>query len=58
MPRMNPDAIEMHCGKDRRCRAAERHLAFGPDGALYVTAFGDPDETNSAGVLLRITGDL
>lgn len=33
-------------------------LAFGPDGALYVTAFGDPDETNSAGVLLRITGDL
>jgi hypothetical protein len=33
-------------------------LAFGPDGALYVTAFGDPDETSSAGVLLRITGDL
>jgi hypothetical protein len=33
-------------------------LAFGPDGALYITAVGDPGENNSQGVLLRVTGDL
>jgi hypothetical protein len=33
-------------------------LAFGPDGALYVTAFGELDKEESPGVLLKITGDL
>jgi DNA-binding beta-propeller fold protein YncE len=33
-------------------------LAFGPDGALYVTAFGDLTSEGSPGVLLKITGDL
>lgn len=34
-------------------------LAFGPDGALYVTAFGSADGSNTnGGVLLRILGDL
>jgi hypothetical protein len=34
-------------------------LAFGPDGALYVTAVSDAsaDQVNR-GVLLKITGDL
>jgi hypothetical protein len=34
-------------------------LAFGSDGALYVTALGEPgdDETNT-GVLLKLSGDL
>ena len=34
-------------------------LAFGPDGALYVTAMGktDDDKTDS-GVLLKVSGDL
>ena len=32
-------------------------LAFAPDGALYVTASGDPKRKN-AGELLKITGDL
>jgi hypothetical protein len=32
-------------------------LAFGPDGALYVTASGDPKSKN-AGVLLKLTGVL
>lgn len=34
-------------------------LAFGPDGALYVTAFGETDGTaTDAGMLLKITGEL
>lgn len=34
-------------------------LAFGPDGALYVTAFGDISTTTQGqGVLIRIKGDL
>ena len=33
-------------------------LAFGPDGALYVTAIGELDDAAPQGVLLRITGDL
>jgi hypothetical protein len=33
-------------------------LAFGPDGALYVTAWGDTNSKQPQGVLLRITGDL
>jgi hypothetical protein len=33
-------------------------LAFGPDGALYVTAFGELEKVDSPGVLLKITGDL
>lgn len=33
-------------------------LAFGPDGALYVTAWNDADGRADQGVLLRITGDL
>jgi hypothetical protein len=34
-------------------------LAFGPDGALYVTAFGKPTDHESAtGVLLKLTGEL
>lgn len=33
-------------------------LAFGPDGALYVTALDDEDGTSKSGVLLRLTGDL
>jgi hypothetical protein len=34
-------------------------LAFGRDGALYVTALGDPDDGDSEnGVVLKITGEL
>jgi hypothetical protein len=34
-------------------------LAFGPDGALYVTAFEKNDgEATGPGVLIRVTGDL
>jgi DNA-binding beta-propeller fold protein YncE len=33
-------------------------LAFGPDGALYVTAFGELEGRNSPGMLLKIIGDL
>jgi DNA-binding beta-propeller fold protein YncE len=33
-------------------------LAFGPDGALYVTALGDLENGESRGQLIKITGDL
>ncbi len=34
-------------------------LAFGPDGALYVTALGELDDADkNAGVLLKLTGEL
>jgi hypothetical protein len=33
-------------------------LAFGPDGALYVTAIGETSGDAPQGLLLRITGDL
>jgi DNA-binding beta-propeller fold protein YncE len=33
-------------------------LAFGPDGALYVTAFGNIENEDSPGVLVKITGNL
>lgn len=33
-------------------------LSFGPDGALYVTAFGDAESDESAGVVFKITGTL
>jgi hypothetical protein len=33
-------------------------LAFGPDGALYVTTLGDPQDEPPQGKLLRIKGDL
>jgi hypothetical protein len=33
-------------------------LAFGPDGALYVTALGEPNGSSSQGMLIKITGDL
>ena len=44
-------------------RVAEIHrptaLAFGPDGALYVTALGERDEIETnTGVLLKLTGEL
>jgi hypothetical protein len=33
-------------------------LAFGPDGALWVTATGDSDADDTSGVLLKLTGSL
>jgi hypothetical protein len=33
-------------------------LAFGPDGALYVTSWYNAHGSEPQGVLLRITGDL
>lgn len=33
-------------------------LSFGPDNALYVTAFGESDGETSSGALFKITGDL
>jgi hypothetical protein len=34
-------------------------LAFGPDGALYVTAFGElADEKTNGGLLLKVVGEL
>jgi hypothetical protein len=33
-------------------------LAFGPDGALYVTAHDESNDAASHGILLRITGDM
>jgi hypothetical protein len=33
-------------------------LVFAPDGALYVTAFGELDTQDPQGSCLRITGDL
>jgi DNA-binding beta-propeller fold protein YncE len=33
-------------------------LAFGPDGALYVTALGDLENGESKGHLIKITGEL
>jgi hypothetical protein len=33
-------------------------LAFGPDGALYVTGFGEAGDATPNGMLLKITGEL
>ena len=34
-------------------------MAFGPDGALYVTAFGEPNAANpKTGSILKLTGEL
>jgi hypothetical protein len=33
-------------------------LAFGPDGALYVTALGEHGTGDGAGVLLKLVGEL
>jgi hypothetical protein len=50
----------------RRCAAVKvadvarpSALAFGPDGALFVAAFGQPSDSGSnTGVLLKLTGEL
>jgi hypothetical protein len=33
-------------------------LTFGPDGALYVTAFGELQDESASGILVKISGDL
>jgi hypothetical protein len=33
-------------------------LAFGPDGALYITAWNDANGRSDQGLLLRLTGEL
>jgi sugar lactone lactonase YvrE len=33
-------------------------LTFGPDGAMYVTAFGELDKESAEGILVKISGDL
>jgi hypothetical protein len=33
-------------------------LAFGPDGALWVTAIGESDTDAKRGVLMKLIGDL
>ncbi len=39
--------------------ARPTQMAFGPDGALYVTALGEPgDDESPRGVLLKLTGEL
>jgi hypothetical protein len=48
-----PGAVEVKLAEIERPSA----LAFGPDGVLYVTTFGDEDE-DKGGALLKVTGDL
>ena len=49
-------------GNKPRCRATKiaevsrpTALAFGPDGALYVTALGDDTKSEEGGVVVRVT---
>jgi hypothetical protein len=56
------DASEPRTAKCNAVKIADAHrptaLAFAPDDALYVTAWGDMSGDAPRGVLLRITGDL
>jgi hypothetical protein len=33
-------------------------LAFGPDGALYITAVGELNDESTSGVLVKVSGNL
>jgi DNA-binding beta-propeller fold protein YncE len=52
--RREPGVTETKVADIRRPTA----LAFAPDGALYVTALSDEDESSTSGALLKLTGDL